>query len=1177
MPHLGGGAHRALAAAARQALLDGHGRRNAVHRVHLGPARGLHDAARIGVERFEVAALAFVEKNVERERRLARAAHARHHAELAARNVHAEVLQVVLARIDDLDGVAAGRRLRVGDVAPRGALGHLVGARADGEFVVGQRRAGERGAVLAQLLGRALGHHLAAGVAAFGAEVDEPVAGADHVEVVLDDDQRMARVEQLAQRAHEPRDVVEVQAGGRLVEQEQRALARHHLAARGRALGRFGQEARELQALRLAARERGHGLAELHVVQAHVDDGLQHAQHVAVGVEQRRGLGHGEFQDVGHVVALGLALDLHFEDLGPVALAVAVGAAQVHVRQELHLDVLEARAAAGRATPVAGIEAELARGVAALARQRRGGEDFADGVPRAHVARGVGARGLADGRLVDEHHVAQVIGAEHAVVRARRLGGLAEVAHERGRQHVLDERRFARAAHAGHAHEARERKVDRDVLQVVLAHAFEDEPVRVLAHEPLEAHADLLAPAQVLAGERVGVAQLVGAAVEHDLPAARAGAGAHVDHAVGREHHGRVVLDHHQRVAGIAQAQHGLGDAVHVARMQADAGLVEHEQRVHQRGAQRRREVDALHLAAAERAALAVEREVADAHVVQVAQARGDLFEQQLQRLRLAFAGGAAVAVVLHAVEELAQPLDGQQHQVVQAQAGQRLELRAAPLRAGGQEALFRRQHGVGVVLAADAPQQRVELQARAAANRARRVAAVLRQEHADVHLVGLALQVAEEAAHAVPLLVPVAVLVVGRALDHPVLLLLGELVPRRVARNAGGLGVAHEVVLRLFPRGRLDGLDGAGAQRELVVRDHEPQVDADHAAEAAAGVAGAHRRVEREHRRDGVGVADVALGAVQAGGELPHVGRCVFLGAGRMHGHAPAAALERHLDRFDHARALRARDAEAVGHHVEHLARAGGRGHLALGLHAREAAGRQPLRHFVRRGAGRQLDREGDDDARIARGRRALGDLRIDAVGRVVAHRQRGLAVEQLGRARVEQLQVVVQLGHRADRGARGAHRVGLVDGDGGRHALHLVDGGLVHAVQELARVGGKGLHVAALAFGVEGVEHEARLARAAGPGDHGHLAGADVEVEVLEVVLARAANPDGALCHECLGGWGKHSRECFVTLRPTPAHGRRPRRGLSGCVQRHFMKQMRHLFSQLFSESPEGSERLS
>ena len=54
-----------------------------------------------------------------------------------------------------------------------------------------------------------------------------------------------------------------------------------------------------------------------------------------------------------------------------IAPAVAVGAAQVDVGEELHLDVLEARAAAGRAAAVAGVEAEHAGAVAALQRQRR--------------------------------------------------------------------------------------------------------------------------------------------------------------------------------------------------------------------------------------------------------------------------------------------------------------------------------------------------------------------------------------------------------------------------------------------------------------------------------------------------------------------------------------------------------------------------------------------------------------------------------------------------------------------------------------------------------------------------------------------------------------------------------------------------------------------------------------
>ena len=331
---------------------------------------------------------------------------------------------------------------------------------------------------------------------------------------------------------------------------------------------------------------------------------------------------------------------------------------------------------------------------------------------------------------------------------------------------------------------------------------------------------------------------------------------------------------------------------------------------------------------------------------------------------------------------------------------------------------------------------------------------------------------------------------------------------------------MAHEVVLRLLPGGRLDGLDGAGPQRQLVVGHHQVEVQPDHAAEAPAGLAGAHGRVEAEHRWDGVGVADVALGAVQAGRELPLLDVAALFRRYGIDGDAPGTPLERHLDRLDHARTLGGGKAEAVGHHVEHPARPGGRRHLALRLHAGEAAGRQPLLDLGLRRAPRQLDREGDDQPRVARRGRARLQLGADGVGRVVPHGQRGLAVEELGSPREEQLQVVVELRHRADRGARAAHGVGLVDGDGGRHPFHLVDRGLVHAVEELARIGREGLHIAALALRVERVEHQAGLAGPAGAGHHRQFTGADVEIEVAEVVLASTADADGALGHACLVG---------------------------------------------------------
>ena len=72
-----------------------------------------------------------------------------------------------------------------------------------------------------------------------------------------------------------------------------------------------------------------------------------------------------------------------------------------------------------------------------------------------------------------------------------------------------------------------------------------------------------------------------------------------------------------------------------------------------------------------------------------------------------------------------------------------------------------------------------------------------------------------------------------------------------------------------------------------------------------------------------------------------------------------------------------------------------------------------------------------------------------------------------------------------------------------------------LVHAVEELPRVGREALDVAPLAFGVEDVEGEARLARAADPGDHRQRVERNVDVDVLQVVLFRADDVDRFAVH--------------------------------------------------------------
>ena len=84
--------------------------------------------------------------------------------------------------------------------------------------------------------------------------------------------------------------------------------------------------------------------------------------------------------------------------------------------------------------------------------------------------------------------------------------------------------------------------------------------------------------------------------------------------------------------------------------------------------------------------------------------------------------------------------------------------------------------------------------------------------------------------------------------------------------------------------------------------------------------------------------------------------------------------------------------------------------------------------------------------------------------------------AVRTVRRAssRVEQSQVVVDLGHRSDGGARIVPRRFLLDRNRRRKALDGVHIGLFHQAEELSRVGGERLDVPSLPLGENGVERE-------------------------------------------------------------------------------------------------------
>ncbi len=84
------------------------------------------------------------------------------------------------------------------------------------------------------------------------------------------------------------------------------------------------------------------------------------------------------------------------------------------------------------------------------------------------------------------------------------------------------------------------------------------------------------------------------------------------------------------------------------------------------------------------------------------------------------------------------------------------------------------------------------------------------------------------------------------------------------------------------------------------------------------------------------------------------------------------------------------------------------------------------------------------------------------------------------------------------------------MFDGDGGGDAFDFVDIWFFQLVEELAGVGGEGLHVFSLTFSEDGVEGEGRFAAAGEAGDDNELVAWDGDIDVFEVVFAGAADAD-------------------------------------------------------------------
>src|SRR5205807_3514095 len=221
---------------------------------------------------------------------------------------------------------------------------------------VGAGRLGDR-------LGRTFGDDLAALLAALGPEVDDVVGRLDHVEVVLDDQHGVAGVDQPVEHAEELLHIVEVQSSRRFVEDVE------HFA------GRTGPElGGDLEALCLAARQSRRRLTEAEIAEPDRLQSLQTAGEAVLRGEEVDGLVDGQ---VEHVADAAVA-ELHAEHVGPVASALALLTGDVHILEEVHLELLESVALTRLAAAALHVERERTRVEPERLGPRERGEELAD-------------------------------------------------------------------------------------------------------------------------------------------------------------------------------------------------------------------------------------------------------------------------------------------------------------------------------------------------------------------------------------------------------------------------------------------------------------------------------------------------------------------------------------------------------------------------------------------------------------------------------------------------------------------------------------------------------------------------------------------------------------------------------------------------------------------------------
>ncbi len=270
----------------------------------------------------------------------------------------------------------------------------------------------------------------------------------------------------------------------------------------------------------------------------------------------------------------------------------------------MHLDLDDAVALAGLATPALDVEGEAAGRIAAGLGLGEAGEPVADRGEGAGIGGGVRPRRPPDRRLVDVDDLVEMLQPIEPLEGGRGLAGAVQPPRHRLVKRVDEKRRLAAAGDAGNRGEGAERNLHRDVLKVVAGGAHERQRPPPLRAPPF-GHGDREGAAEVAPGERAGVGDdLVRRSLGDDLAAVDAGGRADVHDMVGAADRVLVMLDDEHGVAEVAKVPERLEEARIVLLMEADRRFVEDVEDAGEARADLRGEADALALAARKRAGL---------------------------------------------------------------------------------------------------------------------------------------------------------------------------------------------------------------------------------------------------------------------------------------------------------------------------------------------------------------------------------------------------------------------------------------------------------------------------------------------------------------------------------------------------------------------------------------------